>query len=34
MAAFQFYLQSGKQKSSMGGDNSRVAFGQNSLAKK
>jgi hypothetical protein len=28
MAAFQFYLQSGKQKSKVGVDSGRVDFGQ------
>jgi hypothetical protein len=28
MAAFQFYLQSGKQKRRVGGDESYVVFGQ------
>jgi hypothetical protein len=35
MAAFQVYIQSGKQKNRMQGDNSRVVFGKkNSLVKK
>jgi hypothetical protein len=32
MAAFQFHFPSGKQKSRVGGDDSRVVFGQKFLS--